>query len=623
MEDWHEFKLNELGKVGRGKSKHRPRNEPSLFGGEYPFIQTGDIKSANFYVTKYSQTYNEKGLAQSKIWKKGTLCITIAANIAETAILGIDACFPDSIIGFIADKNKSDVRFIKYYFDILKIHLQSISQGTTQDNLSQEKLLKFSFTVPKNVEDQERIASVLSAYDDLIENNNERIKLLEETARQLYKEWFVRLRFPGYKETKFSKGRPEKWKDEKWEKYLNIIRGRSYTSAEIDDNSGKWAFINLKNINRGGGFRLDGTKYFSGKLKEEQIVYPGDIVMAVTDMTQERSIVGRVARVPLSEHTNYGISLDICKIEPVGLPKSFVYASLRFNTYGETLAEYANGTNVLHLKPELLKKEWFLMPDLEVINKFVSVVEPLFNKIDILTIQNTQLRATRDRLLPRLISGKLQVKPHSDFNKTKIIESHQVIDTIEKSTEDTKVKSNPFFQRRVLAAHIIDRLKDESTFGHVKLMKLMYLFEHLAEIETASHYHRDAAGPYDNRMIRSIDSQLKKAQWFECKKTGNKYQYTALPKKDEYKNWFSKYYSDKEAGIENLLHLFGKEKTEKAEMVATLYEAWRDLKDKKQLATEQAIIYEVLNNWHESKQRISEERWLKCLQWMKEKNWIT
>lgn len=419
MEDWHEFKLNELGKVGRGKSKHRPRNEPSLYGGKYPFIQTGDIKAANFYVSQYSQTYNEKGLAQSKLWNKDTLCITIAANIAETAILGIDACFPDSIIGFVADQNKSDVRFIKYYFDILKIHLQSISQGTTQDNLSQEKLLKFSFFVPKNVKQQKHIASVLSSYDELIETNNQRIKLLEETARELYKEWFVRMRFPGHKEAKFSKGRPEKWKDGKWEKYINIIRGKSYTSAEIDDNIGKWAFINLKSINRGGGFRLEGTKYFSGKLKEEQVVYPGDIVMAVTDMTQERSIVGRVARVPLSEHTEYGISLDICKIVPIGLPKSFVYSSLRFNTYGETLAEYANGANVLHLNPELLKKEWLLIPDLELINSFTSIVEPIFNQIDNLNIQNTQLKEIRDRLLPRLISGKLQLKPNKRISNKK------------------------------------------------------------------------------------------------------------------------------------------------------------------------------------------------------------
>ena len=88
-------KLNELGLVRRGKSKHRPRNEPSLYGGQYPFVQTGDVKAADLYLSDYTQTYNEKGLAQSRLWDPGTLCITIAANIAETAILAIKACFPE------------------------------------------------------------------------------------------------------------------------------------------------------------------------------------------------------------------------------------------------------------------------------------------------------------------------------------------------------------------------------------------------------------------------------------------------------------------------------------------------------------------------------------------------
>ena len=95
---WESVTLDKLGKVSRGKSKHRPRNDASLFGGEYPFIQTADVKAAPFYITKYSETYNEKGLSQSKLWHKGTLCITIAANIADTAILDIDACFPDSVM---------------------------------------------------------------------------------------------------------------------------------------------------------------------------------------------------------------------------------------------------------------------------------------------------------------------------------------------------------------------------------------------------------------------------------------------------------------------------------------------------------------------------------------------
>ena len=98
-----EATLPELGKFGRGVSKHRPRNDPRLLDGEYPLVQTGDVANASLYITSYNSTYSELGLKQSKMWSKGTLCITIAANIAKTAILEFDACFPDSVVGFIAN----------------------------------------------------------------------------------------------------------------------------------------------------------------------------------------------------------------------------------------------------------------------------------------------------------------------------------------------------------------------------------------------------------------------------------------------------------------------------------------------------------------------------------------
>jgi len=217
--DWSYKKLNELGFVGRGKSRHRPRNDPSLYEGAYPFIQTGDVKAANFYISEYSQTYNEKGLSQSKLWEPNTLCITIAANIAETAILKIKACFPDSIVGFIADENEADVRFIKYYIDTIKLSMQNVSKGTTQDNLSLDKLLTFDFKIPP-LPTQRKIAAIISAYDDLIENNTRRIKILEEMAQALYREWFVKFRFPGHEKVKMVESElgmvPEGWE------YLNL-----------------------------------------------------------------------------------------------------------------------------------------------------------------------------------------------------------------------------------------------------------------------------------------------------------------------------------------------------------------------------------------------------------------
>ncbi len=147
-EGWEVKKIDKLGLLGRGKSKHRPRNEPSLYGGNYPFIQTGEVKEASLYITHYSQTYNEKGLAQSKLWEPKTLLLTIAANIAETAILTIPACFPDSIVGFVADSEQVTPEFIKYRIDDIKEKMQSFSRGTAQDNLSLDKIKLFDFLVP-------------------------------------------------------------------------------------------------------------------------------------------------------------------------------------------------------------------------------------------------------------------------------------------------------------------------------------------------------------------------------------------------------------------------------------------------------------------------------------------
>jgi type I restriction enzyme S subunit len=207
---WSEVPLDQLGYVSRGRSRHRPRNDPVLYGGVHPFIQTGDVKAAGLRITTHSQTYGEAGLAQSRLWPENTLCITIAANIGDTALLSYPACFPDSIIGFVGDERKCDVRFVKYCFDMVQERMRMVSQGATQDNLSQDKLLRFGIPCPP-LETQVAIGDMLSAYDDLMETNHRRIALLEESTRLLYREWFVNLRFPGHEQGSGANGIPQGW----------------------------------------------------------------------------------------------------------------------------------------------------------------------------------------------------------------------------------------------------------------------------------------------------------------------------------------------------------------------------------------------------------------------------
>jgi len=151
---------------GRGKSKHRPRNDPKLYGGHYPFIQTGDVRSSGHLIRAYSQTYNEHGLAQSKLWPKGTVCITIAANIAETGILNFEACFPDSVIGFVANPNRTSPYYVEYLLKSFKEKLAAKGHGTAQANINLGTFEHEKLPFPSRKE-QDRIVSALDKFDAL------------------------------------------------------------------------------------------------------------------------------------------------------------------------------------------------------------------------------------------------------------------------------------------------------------------------------------------------------------------------------------------------------------------------------------------------------------------------
>jgi len=169
--------LRNVACVQRGKSKHRPRNDKKLFGGIYPFIQTGDVKAANGKtITRYSQTYSEFGLNQSRLWEKGTLCLTIAANIADTAFLGFDSCFPDSIVGLKPNNKIISSQFINFFIQKVKQEIELKASATAQKNINVEFLNKMLIPVP-TLADQEKIIAIL-------ENRFTLCDKMEETITQ-------------------------------------------------------------------------------------------------------------------------------------------------------------------------------------------------------------------------------------------------------------------------------------------------------------------------------------------------------------------------------------------------------------------------------------------------------
>lgn len=304
--------------------------------------------------------------------------------------------------------------FLLFSYD-MRYRIASLSNwAASQANISPWDIHWLEVIIPETIESQQKIASILSKYDDLIENNNKRIKILEETAQSIYEEWFVKYNFPWSENIKMVDSWnddfgviPEGWKVWRLEDYIKIIKWISYKSTELSDS---WfPFVNLKCFNRWGWFRRDWIKWFTWIVKLEKKVFPWDLVMAVTDMTQWREIVARVAMIPntINEAT---ISCDVIKIEPKNIDKSYLYYFLRFSTFSDNTKMKANWANVLHLSPSVIWEFDIILPEKNIIKNFWIITEKIISEMDNLEIQNENLKVTRDLLIPRLVNGELDVE---------------------------------------------------------------------------------------------------------------------------------------------------------------------------------------------------------------------
>ena len=182
---WAWGRFPELGVFGRGKSKHRPRNDPALFdGGEHLMIQTGDVARSQGVIKTYTSKYNDFGLLQSMKWPKGTLCITIAANIADSGILSFDACFPDSVVGFVPVSIFKDARYFEYFLRTAKANLLEFAPATAQKNINLEILTQVLIPLPPLAE-QHRIVSKVDALMALCDRLDSSLTVGENTRRRL------------------------------------------------------------------------------------------------------------------------------------------------------------------------------------------------------------------------------------------------------------------------------------------------------------------------------------------------------------------------------------------------------------------------------------------------------
>jgi type I restriction enzyme S subunit len=201
---------------------------------------------------------------------------------------------------------------------------------------------------------------------------------------------------------------PEGWEVGSIGEHADVIRGRSYRGADVVDEGGL-PFVNLKCVARDGGFRVDGIKRYVGDFKEPHKARPGDIVMAVTDMTQERRIVAHAARVPPLEEEFGVFSMDLVKVAPTDLPSEYVLGLFSYSGFPDQVKDYANGANVLHLHPDRISEYRFAVPPRAIASRYAQMAGPTLELSDALQSATARLSAARDLLLPRLISGEVDV----------------------------------------------------------------------------------------------------------------------------------------------------------------------------------------------------------------------
>jgi len=424
-DDWRIAELEEIcdfqnGYAFRNSDYQKPEEDA------YIVFKMGNIEKGGGLKHNPSNSFISRDRCSSLsrfMLNRGDIVMSMTDMKASMALLGHTAIIDEDDkyilnqrVGRITVKDPTtlDSHFLFYYTNSPAYinHLRGLAHSGVQVNLSTTDIKESPVVLPP-LPVQRKIASVLSTYDDLIENNTRRIRILEEMAQSIYREWFVNFRFPGHEKVRMIDSKlgkiPKGWEITTIGNVADIYRGRSYRSENLVEVGGI-PFINLKCIERNGGFRADGLKSYSGSFGESQTVSVNDIVVAVTDMTQERRLVAHAARIPCLSYGYAIYSMDLVKLKSKRTNwQEYLYGILRYSNFSDTVKQMANGVNVLHLSPLHIGTFEFVMAPQNVVEIYSEMLGPIYELEDNLELKNMCLRQTRDLLLPRLISGELNV----------------------------------------------------------------------------------------------------------------------------------------------------------------------------------------------------------------------
>ena len=404
---WEKVKLNDVcSSIYDGDHNAPPKSDTGV-----PFVTISNIDAADgsidFSNTAHVPNSYFESLKPERRPRPGDVLYSVVGSFGIPSLVKDQKPFVfQRHVAILRPNDRIEPEYLYYSMKSRNFYhwADSVAIGAAQRTVTLGQLREKTIALPP-LPVQRRIAGVLSAYDKLIENNRRQIKLLEEAAQRLYKEWFVDLRFPGHETTPIHNGIPEGWTKGSLLDLADVVRGCSYSSDQII--AGNRTLINLGNLTPFGGFRFGYEKPFSGKARPDQTVCQGDVVMGLTE--QATGLAGYAALLPCVP-TDSVISADLVKLSPrEGVPRLFVYALLQYGRLSAFNSPLANGTKIKHLRPESLPRAVALLPATALMKRYAEVVKPMFDKITLAQQQIVAAREVRDRLLPKLMSGEIEV----------------------------------------------------------------------------------------------------------------------------------------------------------------------------------------------------------------------
>jgi len=408
MSEWKITRVSQMAEILSGGT---PKTEvEEYWNGNIPWLSVKDFAGDTRKVYASEKHISELGLNNSatQLLDPGDIIISARGTVGEVAQIGKTAAFNQSCYGLRAtDGYSSD--YLYYMLKYQVRYLRSVANGAVFDTIVVKTFDRMKASVP-DLPTQARIADILSAYDDLIENNNRRIALLEKAAQELYKEWFVRFRFPGYRTAKFENGLPEGWEYIRFGKAIEIIdgdRGVNYPKQEEFYETGECLFLNAGNVTK-NGFDFSSCSYITKE--KDQVLRKGKLQTGDVVLTT-RGTVGNVAF--LNETLTFApmrINSGMVILRNLGIVSpEYIYTTLRHEGLQKAMMMYASGSAQPQLPIKDMRRIKIIKPDDVTMERFTEFVSPIYKQISSLIMKNQTISKQRDLLLPRLMSGKLEV----------------------------------------------------------------------------------------------------------------------------------------------------------------------------------------------------------------------